>query len=154
MLFNNQQNSGSGTIFVVDTRYERYEDFHAWNEVAFQQLKDAEAYVKQMDDERPRMPIIDEDLWGKAENAWFDENERKFGNDWDINPYSRKDQLPTYEQWEVELHNREVQFCFNYVNAYGSRHYTLDEVRLQAHYDNHRLNEWAKCVIKEIHSVW
>lgn len=62
MLFNNQQNSGSGTIFVVDTRYERYEDFHAWNEVAFQQLKDAEAYVKQMDDERPRMPIIDEDL--------------------------------------------------------------------------------------------
>jgi hypothetical protein len=138
------------SIFVVDTRYERYEDFHAWNEVAFRELKDAEAYAKQIDDNRPTTPAIEDDLWSKAERAWFDENDSKFGSDWDINPYSREDQLSAYEQWEVELHEREVKFCFDFVNANGSRHYTLVEARQQANYDNHRMNEWAKCVIKEI----
>ena len=145
-----QTNVEQKSVFIVDTLYERYEDFHTWNEVAFVKRQDAEAYLAQIDGDRPQTPVIDSDLWWEAEKAWLDQNDNTLGKNWDANPYKRSEHPMEYEQWERDFFEREVRFYFDYINARSSKQYTMEEIRQQAQYANHQMNEWLRSQIKEI----
>lgn len=60
-----------------------YEDYHERIEKAFRNKEDAEAYAKEIDAQHFLQPVVDENLWEKAENMWYYTNEQKHGANWD-----------------------------------------------------------------------
>ena len=58
-------------IYIVESSEGEYSDSPSWIEKAFRRKEDAEAFARQLDEERFAEPTIEVKLWEEAENVWY-----------------------------------------------------------------------------------
>lgn len=136
-------------IFIVQTSYGTYEDFHIHNEKAFISHEKAKEYAKELDDIHNRKPVFTEDTW---DEAWeyisnIEEKEpNRFINNIKYCPENMEEWTKRNEETENDLH----QELLNYIHKHVSTKYTLDDILQHVEYDNAKYMDYHPCGIKEL----
>ena len=127
-----------------------YSDSPSWIEKAFRRKEDAEAFAGQLDAERFAEPAIEVKLWEEAESVWYCTNEEKCVMNWDAVPDDVSHDKEKCEAYIKEQDERARAFVLEYLNAHGSRQYTMDDVLRQEVWQQNQCCDWNHCYVHEI----
>lgn len=137
-------------IYIMESSEGEYSDSPSWIEKAFRRKEDAEAFARQLDAERFAEPAIEVKLWEEVENVWYCTNEEKYGMNWDAVPDDISHDKEKCEAYIKEQDERERAFVLEYLNAHGSRQYTMDDVLRQEVWQQNQCCDWNHCYVHEI----
>lgn len=134
-------------IYLVVSSSGSYEDFSENIECAFKDIKEAQKHCIEVDKSHEYEEVYEEIVWNDILNDFYEimeKEEDKFTNnvpyelssDW----LKRKDEITSlmHEELLSILHKR------------GLTGATIEDVKKQLEYDEHKYDEWHKCYIKEV----
>ena len=135
-------------IYLVVSSRGSYDDFSENIELAFRNKKEAQMYCIEVDKSHEYEEVYEEVVWNDILNELeeiMEKEEDKFTNnvpyelcseDW----LKREDEITSLMQEELLsiLHKR------------GLTDATIEDVKKQLEYDDHKYDDWHKCYIKEV----
>ena len=134
-------------IYLVVSSRGSYDDFSENIELAFRNKKEAQMYCIEVDKSHEYEEVYEEIVWNDILNDFYEimeKEEDKFTNnvpyelssDW----LKREDEITSLMQEELLsiLHKR------------GLTDATIEDVKKQLEYDDHKYDDWHKCYIKEV----
>lgn len=134
-------------IYIVKSSSGSYEDYSCWNEKAFTNRDEAEAYAKELDKQhfyKPQFITDDfERLIGECEDLI---------PEWEDSPYDLLTQKDKYLEWCDQNNARDTKLLINLMYERGQ---FMTEAMYDSYNDWHDNNyrEWYNCEIEELELV-
>ena len=134
-------------IYLVVSSSGSYEDFSENIECAFKDIKEAQKHCIEVDKSHEYEEVYEEIVWNDILNDFYkivEKEEDKFTNnvpyELSIDWLKREDEITSlmHEELLSILHKR------------GLTDATIEDVKKQLEYDEHKYDEWHKCYIKEV----
>ena len=135
-------------IYLVVSSRGSYDDFSENIERAFRNKKEAQKHCIEVDKSHEYEEVYEEIVWNDILNDFYkimEKEEDKFTNNipYDLSSedwLKRKDEITSLMREELLsiLHKR------------GLTDATIEDVKKQMEYDEHKYDEWHKCYIKEV----
>ena len=134
-------------IYLVVSSSGSYEDFSENIECAFKNIKEAQKHCIEVDKSHEYEEVYEEIVWNDILNDFYEiveKEEDKFTNnvpyELSIDWLKREDEITSlmHEELLSILHKR------------GLTDATIEDVKKQLEYDEHKYDEWHKCYIKEV----
>lgn len=121
-------------IYLVVSSRGSYDDFSENIELAFRDKKEAQMYCIEIDKKHQYEEVYEEVVWNDILNELEEIMEKS--EDW----LKREDEITSLMREELLsiLHKR------------GLTDATMEDVKKQMEYDEHKYDEWHKCYIKEV----
>jgi hypothetical protein len=135
-------------IYLVVSSRGDYEDFREKVERAFRNKKEAQMYCIEVDKSHEYEEVYEEVVWNDILNDFdkiMEKEEDKFTNNI---PYELNS-----EDWlkrEDEILNLMYEELLSILHKRGLTDATIEDVKKQMEYDNHKYDAYHKCRIKEI----
>lgn len=134
-------------IYLVVSSSGSYENFSENIECAFKDIKEAQKHCIEVDKSHEYEEVYEEIVWNDILNDFYEiveKDEDKFTNnvpyELSIDWLKREDEITSlmHEELLSILHKR------------GLTDATIEDVKKQLEYDEHKYDEWHKCYIKEV----
>ena len=135
-------------IYLVVSSRGSYDDFSENIELAFRNKKEAQMYCIEVDKSHEYEEVYEEVVWNDILNELeeiMEKEENKFTNNV---PYELSS-----EDWlkrEDEITSLMREELLSILHKRGLTDATIEDVKKQMEYDEHKYDEWHKCYIKEV----
>ena len=135
-------------IYLVVSSRGSYDDFSENIELAFRNKKEAQMYCIEIDKKHQYEEVYEEVVWNDILNDLneiMENEEDKFTNNV---PYELSS-----EDWlkrEDEITSLMREELLSILHKRGLTDATIEDVKKQLEYDEHKYDEWHKCYIKEV----
>ena len=135
-------------IYLVVSSRGSYDDFSENIELAFRNKKEAQMYCIEIDKSHEYEEVYEEVVWNDILNELeeiMEKEENKFTNNV---PYELSS-----EDWlkrEDEITSLMREELLSILHKRGLTDATIEDVKKQMEYDEHKYDEWHKCYIKEV----
>ena len=135
-------------IYLVVSSRGSYDDFSENIELAFRNKKEAQMYCIEVDKSHEYEEVYEEVVWNDILNELeeiMEKEENKFTNNV---PYELSS-----EDWlkrEDEITSLMREELLSIIHKRGLTDATIEDVKKQMEYDEHKYDEWHKCYIKEV----
>ena len=135
-------------IYLVVSSRGSYDDFSENIELAFRNKKEAQMYCIEVDKSHEYEEVYEEVVWNDILNELeeiMEKEENKFTNNV---PYelSSEDWLKREDEITSLMHEE----LLSILHKRGLTDATIEDVKKQMEYDEHKYDEWHKCYIKEV----
>ena len=135
------------TISLVVSSSGSYEDFRENIECAFKDIKEAQKHCIEVDKSHEYEEVYEEIVWNDILNDFYEimeKEEDKFTNNV---PYELSSDWLKREDEITSLMHEEL---LSILHKRGLTDATIEDVKKQLEYDEHKYDEWHKCYIKEV----
>lgn len=135
-------------IYLVVSSRGSYDDFSEHIERAFRNKKEAQKHCIEVDKSHEYEEVYEEVVWNDILNELeeiMEKEENKFTNNV---PYELSS-----EDWlkrEDEITSLMREELLSILHKRGLTDATMEDVKKQMEYDEHKYDEWHKCYIKEV----
>lgn len=135
-------------IYLVVSSRGSYDDFSEHIERAFRNKKEAQKHCIEVDKSHEYEEVYEEVVWNDILNELeeiMEKEENKFTNNV---PYELSS-----EDWlkrEDEITSLMSEELLSILHKRGLTDATIEDVKKQMEYDEHKYDEWHKCYIKEV----
>ena len=135
-------------IYLVVSSRGSYDDFSENIELAFRNKKEAQMYCIEVDKSHEYEEVYEEVVWNDILNELeeiMEKEENKFTNNV---PYELSS-----EDWlkrEDEITSLMREELLSILHKRGLTDATIEDVKKQLEYDDHKYDDWHKCYIKEV----
>lgn len=136
--------------YIVISSEGSNEEYYTHYEKVFRRKDEADKYAKQLDAERFAEPIVEEKLWCEAEGMWYYTNELKFGEGWKVIPYNILTQPNEFDAYQNKRDANKRNYLLDYINLYGERTYSMEDVLHHEIYKDNCQFEWNPCKVMKI----
>ena len=133
-------------IYLVVSPSGSYEDFSENIECAFKNKKEAQKHCIEVDKSHEYEEVYEKIVWNDILNELgeiMEKEEDKFTNNV---PYESEDWLKREDEITSLIHEE----LLSILHKRGLTDATIEDVKKQMEYDEHKYDEWHKCYIKEI----
>ena len=134
-------------IYLVVSPSGSYEDFSENIECAFKDIKEAQKHCIEVDKSHEYEEVYEEIVWNDILNDFYEimeKEEDKFTNNV---PYELSSDWLKREDEITSLMHEEL---LSILHKRGLTDATIEDVKKQLEYDDHKYDEWHKCYIKEV----
>ena len=134
-------------IYLVVSPSGSYEDFSENIECAFKNIKEAQKHCIEVDKSHEYEEVYEEIVWNDILNDFYEimeKEEDKFTNNV---PYELSSDWLKREDEITSLMHEEL---LSILHKRGLTDATIEDVKKQLEYDEHKYDEWHKCYIKEV----
>ena len=134
-------------IYLVVSSSGSYEDFRANIECASKDIKEAQKHCIEVDKSHEYEEVYEEIVWNDILNDFYEimeKEEDKFTNNV---PYELSSDWLKREDEITSLMHEEL---LSILHKRGLTDATIEDVKKQLEYDEHKYDEWHKCYIKEV----
>ena len=134
-------------IYLVVSPSGSYEDFSENIECAFKNKKEAQKHCIEVDKSHEYEEVYEEIVWNDILNDFYEimeKEEDKFTNNV---PYELSSDWLKREDEITSLMHEEL---LSILHKRGLTDATIEDVKKQLEYDDHKYDEWHKCYIKEV----
>ena len=134
-------------IYLVVSSSGSYEDFSQNIECAFKNIKEAQKHCIEVDKSHEYEEVYEEIVWNDILNDFYEimeKEEDKFTNNV---PYELSSDWLKREDEITSLMHEEL---LSILHKRGLTDATIEDVKKQLEYDEHKYDEWHKCYIKEV----
>ena len=131
-------------IYLVVSSSGSYEDFSENIECAFKNIKEAQKHCIEVDKSHEYEEVVWNDILNELEEI-MEKEEDKFTNNV---PYELSS-----EDWlkrEDEITSLMQEELLSILHKRGLTDATIEDVKKQLEYDDHKYDDWHKCYIKEV----
>ena len=136
----------SKTIYVVNSASGVYEDYHCWNEKAFNSREEAEKYARELDILHRSRPQFVTDEFIEAYNYCYDNTP-----DWGEGP-KFSDDKEAYFAWQEECAKRDSEYITS--EMYKKGFYVTEQMLEQyEEWESNSYNDWHDCEVEELELV-
>ena len=134
-------------IYLVVSSRGSYDDFSENIERAFRNKKEAQKHCIEVDKSHEYEEVYEEIVWNDILNDFYkivEKEEDKFTNNV---PYELSIDWLKREDEITSLMHEEL---LSILHKLGLTDATIEDVKKQLEYDEHKYDEWHKCYIKEV----
>ena len=133
-------------IYVVESASGVYEDYRCWNEKAFINKEEAEAYAKELDEKHRAKPQFVNDEFEKAYSECYDSLP-----EWGEGPDLRKDEN-AYFKWLKDCEKKDREYII--AEMYKKGFFLTEEMIEQYEkYEADSYEDWHDCRVEELELI-